>query len=389
MSNPLLVIDLDHLIHNVRLIESKTKKNIMAIIKSDAYGLGAKPIAMALVKAGVRYFVVNSFREAISLLEDDSVKNGLSGSYLLVLASLSNSQLRILDRFPNIIFSINMFDDIHPLKVLKNQHLVHLAIDTGMNRTGCKSLKEVEKIIACLNQNKQVVLDGIYTHFASSKDEYDYYHFQRDGFKKYTELYPFNIIHSANSASLDKPIDGNYVRIGISLYGYNSSIKGLKPVVYLYAQPINIIRLEDGEALGYDMTYRAQGNALVAVLPIGYNEGLLQGLKAISWTCGDREYSQIAKTCMNHSYLLVDETINDHSRFQLLGNNDKIDQIAKSLSCPVHQVLCQMSKIKKIYFMRDEYDISKTARMEKFHSHQSRKRKRSDLVPRFRNLRAR
>lgn len=378
-----MIINMNHLINNINVIKKKTKTSIMAIVKSDAYGLGVKIIARTLVKSGVNYLVVNNAKEAKVLLQDNALKD----VFILILSSLKVEELEEFDQFLQVIFSVNNTQDAHNLSILKTKHFVHIAIDTGMNRMGLKTTSEVESIIQILSLNDCVIIDGIYTHFASSADEYQYYTYQVQQFKRFIDLYPFKMIHSANSASLAKPLVGNYVRIGIALYGYNTNIKGLKPVCYLYAKPINLLTLEPGEYLGYDMTYQAPEKVKVAVLPIGYNEGLLQGISNISWKYKNNEFKQIARTCMNHSFLLVNDEVNYNSCFNLLGNNNKIYQLADELSCSVHQILCQMSKIKKIYFKRVENDLSHTNQYRIQKSRTSRKRKGSYQNINFRIVR--
>ena len=153
-----MIINMNHLINNINVIKKKTKTSIMAIVKSDAYGLGVKIIARTLVKSGVNYLVVNNAKEAKVLLQDNALKD----VFILILSSLKVEELEEFDQFLQVIFSVNNTQDAHNLSILKTKHFVHIAIDTGMNRMGLKTTSEVESIIQILSLNDCLIIDGIY-----------------------------------------------------------------------------------------------------------------------------------------------------------------------------------------------------------------------------------
>jgi alanine racemase len=364
-----MIIRIDSMIDNLKAIERITGCSIMPVIKSDAYGLGARYLAKALVLAGVKILVTNTLDEAKPLV-------ALKGK-VLILSSLTERELKYSDHFPNIIFTVNNLEDALRLRILKRNHQVHLNIDTGMNRTGIRTVEEAENIIGELKKNPAVAIDGIYTHFASGPEEMDYYLFQVQKFKEFTKIYPFHTVHTANSATLKKPLVGSYVRIGIALYGYNTNIESLKKCVRVYAHPVNLFTLKPGECLGYDMTYKATEEKKIAVLPIGYNDGLLRGLEGLNFKAQGRLFPIVGKVCMNHCFILADEQINYHSSLELIGKDDRIYEMAQRLNCSAHQILCLMQKMKKIYVTRVDYDFSIFSKSGNKKSTKIRKRKRS------------
>jgi alanine racemase len=369
MNNPLMIIRIDSMIDNLKAIERTTGCSIMPVIKSDAYGMGSRYLAKVLVMSGIKMLVTNTLDEAKPLLE--------LKCRVLILSSLTERELKYSDHFPNIIFTVNSVDDALRLKVLKRIHPVHLNIDTGMNRTGIRTVDEAETIICELKKNPTATLEGIYTHFASGPEEMEYYRLQVQKFKEFLKLYPFHTVHTANSASLKKPLVGSHVRIGIALYGYNTNIESLKKCVRVYASPVNLFTLKPGECLGYDMTYKATAEQRMAVLPIGYNDGLLRGLEGLTFKANGRLYPIVGKICMNHCFIIADGQINYHSSLELIGKDDRIYEMAKKLNCSVHQILCLMQKMKKIYVTRVEYDFSIFSKSGNKKSTKIRKRKRS------------
>ena len=175
-----IIIDIDNIRKNIRLIRKKTKRDIICVVKSNAYGLGARRIVKALLKENVNYFFFNKLHEYLD------VKDLLKNKNVIIFEPLSISD--ILKHYEqNLILTINSLGDLQRYKSTNKKIRVHIQIDTGMNRFGVRSINECIKIIE--NINDFILLDGIYTHFASNKDEYEYYNTQLDKFKKYLNLY--------------------------------------------------------------------------------------------------------------------------------------------------------------------------------------------------------
>ena len=93
-----------------------------------------------------------------------------------------------------------------------------------MNRLGIRSIEECKKIINILKTNKFIEIEGLYTHFSTSIDNLIDYNKQCDLFKEYINLYNFKIIHSAATSSLNKNIIGNFVRVGLGIYGFSNAV---------------------------------------------------------------------------------------------------------------------------------------------------------------------
>lgn len=334
-----VIVDLDKIRTNIRTIKKHTSKDIIACVKSNAYGLGASYIIKTLLKENVNYFFFNKLKEYLA------VKELLKDKNVLIYESLTKEQINKYYT-PNLILTIKNTNDATIYKNTRTCIRVHLEIDTGMNRCGIRSINECINIINYIKDS--LIIDGIYTHFASGKDEYEYYINQVNKFKKYLNLYPFNIIHSASTSSLHKEIIGNMVRVGMGMYGYHTNLK-LSPALSIYTHLINIINLENGDKVGYNFLYKAYGCETLGVVDMGYFE--IRDINKVYYL--NKPYKFIGKTCMNHSFIIIDPEINLLSRLSLLPKFGIID----ADEYDYYKILTSLNHIKKNYLERDNYEI--------------------------------
>ncbi|MGL4867152.1 MAG: alanine racemase, partial [Cetobacterium sp.] len=157
-------IDLDNLEYNIKKIkELSHDKDIMAIIKADAYGMGAVTIAKELSEMGVHIFGVSSLEEGIEL------RNSGISDEILILAGTFNEELKEVEE-RNLQVTLT---DISQIDYIHNNNLklkVHVKIDTGMGRVGF-TVEDGKKVIKlCKEKNIDVI--GVYSHLSVS-DESD------------------------------------------------------------------------------------------------------------------------------------------------------------------------------------------------------------------------
>lgn len=341
----LMIINLDNLRNNVETIKKYTNKEMIAVVKSNAYGLGVKPIVCALIEVGIKYFACNTLSEAKVIL---SINTQIK---IIILDSISWAELKGVRDFTNLVISINSFFDAYNINQINQSCTIHLQIDTGMNRVGIKNIDDARTIIKLLKNNPLIKIEGIFTHFTSNSKELFLYERQKQSFEGFLKLHPFSIIHTANTSSLTKTILGNYIRIGMALYGFHSDIPCLKKVVQVVTKCCNIISLKKGDEVGYDGTYIASKKARLGVLPIGYNDG------EITPYVYNHSYRflVVAKRCMNHTFILINDKINYLSYLRLFPKNDKIVN-----ETTYYHLFTSMKKIPKIYIKQVDYDIQAT-----------------------------
>jgi len=277
-------IHLDNLVHNLEEIRKKVvPADVMCVVKADAYGHGAVPVTRRLVREGVTNFAVARLAEALELRNAGIEEN------ILIFGSLFPDEME--HAFVNG-FQVTITDNADidtAMEIAKRRSLysrVHLNIDTGMGRVGIPYDQAQSAIIKLVNID-QIKLEGIYTHFATS-DEKDkgYSRLQISRFNSVLDgllnQLPYKpIIHTANSgAILDLPeTKFDMVRAGISLYGHyptteTSESIPLKQVMTLKTHVGLLRRIKKGNSISYGRRFTADKDTTVAVLPIGYADGI-------------------------------------------------------------------------------------------------------------------
>lgn len=332
---------------------------VMAVIKADAYGHGMVECANALNKADVRpeYFGVALAEEGIELR-----KSGISQPILVFSPFLrSDAEQYFKYELMATIFStehLKLISEYTHRKKLK----VHVKIDTGMGRLGVKYSEAAEFVKKAVSE-KNIVTDGIYTHFATS-DEADksFAELQLSRFRSVVdrlrkEKINFGLAHAANSgAILDMP-DSYFdmVRPGISLYGYypseetSESIK-LKPVMSLISFISNVKEIEKGESVSYGRKYIAAKNTRIASIPAGYADGILRGLtNRIHGIVKGKLIPQVGQICMDRiMFDLNGNKIRTGDRVVLLGREGKVKIDAwdwsRILNTIPYEITCNISK---------------------------------------------
>lgn len=275
-------IDLEAIRHNLEIVSHivKSDTQILGVVKADAYGHGMKEVSKAIIDY-VDYFGVASIDEAASLRGIGIRKP------ILVIGAILPDEIEGVLRF-NVIQTVS--DLIVPKKLsklagAKNKTVkVHIKIDTGMGRLGFWH-KEAIGFIKEIAKLKNIVIDGIFTHFPNAELDKVFTYNQIRDFKNLVEdLWDNNIDipikHTANSMGLIDFKDShmNMVRPGLMMYGIypkKSLMKNifLKPALTLKTKVTHLKSMPKGRSISYGMTYVTQRPTKIATIPIGYGDG--------------------------------------------------------------------------------------------------------------------
>jgi alanine racemase len=289
-------ISLEAILQNLRVIRKHVgaQRKILAVVKSNAYGLGAVPISKALQKAGTEWFGVTCANEGIELREA-----GIRKRILILTGFWPGEEKRLIKN--NLTPAVFRVDDLRHLersaKAIGGKARVpfHLKINTGMNRLGI-SPDEIEAFARTLADCKHIRLEGTFTHFASAED----FTAQQTDDQERTFLSSLGrmrelgvspgIVHMANSGAIcARPSTwADMVRPGAILYGYHQSfdpphkkqeIAGqipLRPCLSLRARIISLREIPEGESVGYGARFVAKRPARIAVINAGYADGIMR-----------------------------------------------------------------------------------------------------------------
>lgn len=341
------VIDTTALKYNVsklkKMIGSRVK--LCGVVKAEAYSHGGVIVANA-IKDDCDFFAVACVKEAMEL-RDRKIENNI-----LILGIIPNSDLKycIFNNISICLSSISQLYDI--LSTLKQLNLgdndclkIHLKINTGLNRLGISKLSEFKKILKLLESSRNIVLEGIFTHFATKSNDNEFVIEQYNTFKKFTSLVDNNriIIHCNNSYATTRFPEyfNSMVRCGFLMYG---GISGYKPVLNIATQIVNLNQVENG-SIGYDRTIWVR-DRLIAVIPIGYADGFDRRLSNNFRVLVNGEYANVVgNICMDMCMIDVTDIpdVEIGTKVTLLGEDgDKaisINDYADALGTSPYEVL--------------------------------------------------
>ena len=264
----ILKISTKNIIHNYQFFK-KLKKNLIVAptIKANGYGLGDEYIYKLLIKLKCKHFFVATLEEGIKLNKINS------NIYIYILNGIQNYNLKLFSK--NLIPIINSNDEF--ARVSKTNLKFGLHIDTGINRLGINYNYVSKNIFSC--QKIKLVI----SHLASADEFSNTYNItQRRRFDKTIKNFKKkNIIFSlanSNGSILSDEFKYHMIRPGIALYGGNNKniklSKNLKPVITFCGKIIQIKMINKNEFIGYNQTFKTKKTMRVAVIGVGYADGV-------------------------------------------------------------------------------------------------------------------
>ncbi|MFC1644222.1 alanine racemase [Candidatus Omnitrophota bacterium] len=326
-------IDLDAVRHNLDCMRNLigTGVEIMAVVKANAYGHGICQVSHALVADGVSYLGVATVDEALNL------RGSGIDTPVLVLGSVLEEEAKVAAQ-NNITLTLC---DPGILRVLaaiaKKTSLrpkVHIKVDTGMGRIGVWH-KDAIGFIREVYSDKEIDLEGIYTHFSSAGRDRMVTRLQIASFEKVLEDVDSSGIdirykHAANSiAVVDwKKSHMNLVRPGILLYGvypkesFRRAFR-LEPVMNLKTRIVHLKDTPPGRAISYGRTYITQKRTKIATIPIGYADGYGRILSNKAEALVNGQYVRIV------GMVTMDQTLLDVGHIKDVGVGDEVVLIGK------------------------------------------------------------
>ncbi len=275
-----IVIDLSRIAKNIKLIKNMIGPDValMAVVKANAYGLGALPIAPIIIENGAEYLAVATLSEAVQLKE-------AYPQYPVFI--LGHTPIRYMDVVAEYGITQTVFS-YEQAKVLSDSSIklgkktrVHIKVDTGFHRLGKAPSAEYADEIIRMYSLPGIEIEGIFSHLALASDEND-----RMQYKELSDFIAllesrgctFRYKHIADSiACVDYPeFRMNMVRPGALIYGMIGYSKGSLPVeqaISFKSAISQIHRIRKGEGVGYDFLWTAERDSVVATLPFGYADG--------------------------------------------------------------------------------------------------------------------
>jgi len=289
-----ILIDLNALKANLKLIKQQAGVPVMAIVKADAYGHGLIPCAKAASEAGADYLGVALLEEAFLIRE--------AGIKTPVLAWLTPPGLdyekAVAQNIEIGVSSLATFDEVNSIPAAK----IHLKVETGMGRNGFS-----DEWPELLNRDLSKVV-GVMTHFARADEPSQLQNqMQIDNFEaKITELNQKGIKpirHIFNTAATLSNQDSKFdlVRVGLAMYGASplDKNKDLKPIMKVRAKLVTVKKLPAGHPVGYGATAITENETNIGIVGMGYADGIPRNAKGAGVTFNGKSAPLIGRVSMD------------------------------------------------------------------------------------------
>ena len=359
-------ISQDAIAHNYTLTKKLVGRRVICVVKSDAYGHGAVEISRRLNECGADFFAVATIDEAMELR-----RSGVFGGILILGYVLPEFIEYAVSN--DISLTAASCDALSAIANASHgrQAKVHIKLNTGMNRTGfdvCRkdSTEELIKAAAILKENPNIIVEGIFSHFARAEDDSEFSRLQFENYQKgcrYFEglgITPI-IHHICNSAGLLR-YDGmrlDAVRLGITLYGCSDDKAfGYKPAMSFKTTVVDVHDIRKGDGVSYGLAFKAERDMKMAVIGAGYADGLTRQLSCGKGRvlCNGVSAPIIGRVCMDMAMI-------DASAVPAIKVGDEViiwgrdgdeiltcDEQAQSAGTISYELLCGVSKrVPRIY----------------------------------------
>jgi alanine racemase len=270
------------------LVELARPAALLAVVKADGYGHGACPVARAALEAGATWLGVALVEEGVELRDA-----GIDAPILVLSEPAPAAAGAVVEH--HLTPTVYTAEGVEALAKAVAERAatplaVHLKIDTGMHRAGC-SPEQAEALVEAIDARPELVLGGVCTHLAvADQPDNSYTIEQLECFDEVLAALDARgtrpaLVHAANSAALLTEPRARYdlVRCGIALYGIlpGPDVRAevtLVPALSLRARVGHIRPLTAGARVSYGLHYEALVDTTVAVVPVGYADGVPRNL---------------------------------------------------------------------------------------------------------------
>lgn len=363
------VIDSNILEKNVKEIKNKYPdyKYYFGVVKNNCYHHGMKSI-VSLIQAGINYLAVSSLEEAIQARHYTTE---------IPILCLEVIDLEFIDDVINYDITLTV-ESLEYFKKLCERDLysalkIHLKLDSGMHRLGFLDKEEIKEVVDKINSSSKMILEGIYSHFATSGITDAYWDKQVENFLEITSLIDLEkipIVHFGRSLTLvnhPKLSFCNGIRLGIVLFGFSQNRitgKGIKnklrvlkrkclqkknkcsettlennlqlqEAFSLYSTVMSSRKVIENDRVGYN-TYKIKEEGYILTIPIGYADGVT---KEYGFVYIDENPYPIVSDCMDMIMVFSEKEISVGTLVEIIGPHQRIKDLCKRLSTNSYHLL--------------------------------------------------
>lgn len=366
-------IDLDAVLFNFDQMSRKLPKGtkIMAVVKTDAYGHGAVPLAALLEPYDYLWgYATATIDEAVELRQA-----GIRKPILILGYTFPECYPQIVKyEIRQTVFQMDMAEELSKEAVRQNKKAyIHVKLDTGMGRIGYQTAEEAVKDTTRMKELPMLELEGVFTHFANADtSDQEFTRKQLEKFRQMTAAMEeagvtFLLKHCANSAGIIELPEEKFdlVRAGIISFGMwpSDEVKKdalhLKPILSLKSHVVYVKEVAPGTTVSYGCTWTANEKRKIATIPVGYGDGYPRSLSNKGYVLiKGRRAPIVGRVCMDQ--LMADvtdipEEIKIGDRVTLIGQDGEETITAEELGNLSgrfnYELMCDLgNRIPRIYY---------------------------------------
>lgn len=362
MLRALAEIDLNALAENFKTVRNRVdgRTKLLCVVKADAYGHGAVPIARHLEIQGADFFGVVSVDEGVELRG-----HGIAKPILVMGGVMPWDDVDAFWKhgLTPVVADLQGFTRLASCAAHRQQEIgIHIKVDTGMGRIGF-GYDDLDDLVAALRASSYVKVEGVMSHFSASEVRDAYGLSQIDRFRNVVAFLEKNgvrpeILHMANGGAVSQYPEAHFdmVRVGIMLYGaYPDRALREKivvhPVMRLLSRVAYVRKFPLGSPLSYGRTFVTERTTRVACVAIGYADGVPRALSNKgSVLIRGRRAPIVGRVCMD--FLLADITnmadVAPGEEVVLIGTsgNQSIsaDEVAEQVGTIPYEIMCGISR---------------------------------------------
>lgn len=356
-----LEVDFDAMVHNLNYFRALTPEGtkIAVMVKAFSYGSGSGEVANLLQYQGVNYLMVAFADEGMEL----------RAAGITVPIGVMNPEP---EAFDNMI-EFNLEPEIYSMELLESfdkaltkhgigKYPVHLKLNTGMNRSGLDP-QEIPGLLEFFDTRRNVVIRSMFSHLAGSDEAVhdDYTMRQIKGFIRMTEQiqsrFDYKIIrHILNSAGIERFPEYSFdmVRLGIGLHGISAVGAALDPVSSFKTYIAAIRKVKEDQTVGYGRKGVLTRDSRIAVIPVGYADGLNRHLsKGVGeMMVRGKRVPIVGNICMDACMLdITDTDARVGDEVEIFGKHIPVTELSDKLGTIPYEVLTGVShRVKRVYF---------------------------------------
>lgn len=362
-----LEVNLNALVHNLNYFRSRLNPGtkLMAMVKAFSYGSGSFEIANTLEWHRADYLAVAYADEGVELR-----KAGISLPIMVMNPEENGMDAMLRYNLEPEIYNFRTLSMLARAIKRKSDSQtaavkIHLKLDTGMHRLGFEN-NDIKPLADQLCTLKEITVQSVFSHLAGSEDpEMDAFTRQQiDCFRRMAEEltrrlgYPV-IRHILNSAGINRFPDSQFemVRLGISLYGISTDPgeqKSLETVSSLKTSISQIKVIRAGDTVGYNRSWKAEKESVIATIPVGYADGLSRrlGNGRGKMMVNGHIVPVAGNICMDMTMLdITGVSANEGDEVVVFGSDMPITRLAEAMDTIPYEILTGISRrVKRIYF---------------------------------------